>query len=576
MSIPTASAAKIKRLTESECAEWAANPRVNPATGRSIEVNKGTYNAIAKRCEEAYGVVPNGAPGASTSRAPLPKKVGKWKVPQTADEWSKSDIRVRFKRLCAACREFGFITADHLKDSTDFIKIHQILIEHGVIPAAEEAAIAECIVSIIDASVPENVKSIQGRVFTYSLPHYATFVEHAIMNLLRTGHADLDVAQVINNMQLTEFNEYMITGRRGDTEKVTDLLVALEGLKHDIVLMAAPAAAAAAYDLPNSRSRSLPESISQRRVKQMKPKRLAEDPDEYYPWSATEEAAPTDRSRFRSHAKMSEMSPGPSPAPLPPLTPKKRTAMLAELREACTVMKDMISLKRFDRMNKKALQLVVRLGPERAGQQRCYYVKNIYQLWANAAKENKPAKDPLTRASVSEADKNEIMRKVRRLRPDAPDPRNYAQSRDKKLRLAIHQINFNYADIVSEQYQDRTPPPTAATDRGTVGFYNITVRRPVGKRSYLIVDLGFVPSDIELADVGGDANLTSSAVVASIQSLFDSGRLMSSNVIPYECCRIHMGKTMKYWVARTGDSPVANRINLRRWKLMATEVYDAL
>jgi hypothetical protein len=90
------------------------------------------------------------------------------------------------------------------------------------------------------------------------------------------------------------------------------------------------------------------------------------------------------------------------------------------------------------------------------------------------------------------------------------------------------------------------------------------------------VDLGFVPSDIELADVGGDANLTSSAVVASIQSLFDSGRLMSSNVIPYECCRIHMGKTMKYWVARTGDSPVANRINLRRWKLMATEVYDAL
>ena len=172
--------------------------------------------------------------------------------------------------------------------------------------------------------------------------------------------------------------------------------------------------------------------------------------DRYYPWSATEEAAPTERSRFRSHAKLSAMSP--AAAQLPPLTPKKRTAMLAELRAACTVMKDMISMQRFDRMNKKSLQLVVRLGPASpAGQQRCYYVKNIYQLWANAAKDNKPFRDPLTRDTVSPADKDQIMRKVRYVRPDAPDPRGHAQLRDKKLALSIHQINFNYADIVSQE-----------------------------------------------------------------------------------------------------------------------------
>jgi hypothetical protein len=37
-----------------------------------------------------------------------------------------------------------------------------------------------------------------------------------------------------------------------------------------------------------------------------------------------------------------------------------------------------------------------------------------------------------------------------------------------------------------------------------------------------------------------------------------------------------MGKTMKYWVQKTSDSPVARNVNLRRWKMMATEVYDHL
>jgi hypothetical protein len=481
---------------------------------------------------------------------------------------------------------YGFVTDQHMTDARDLARIHQLLIERGdIIPEADEAAIAECIVVLVDASAPAKVKRSQGTLYNITVSEYAALVEHAIITLLRGSQTSLNVAEMTNNLQAAEFEEYMERGRRPDSEKATELLVALEGLRHDIVLMGAPGvpgapgAAEAAYDLPKSRSRSLPESISQRRVKQKKPKRAAEDADEYYPWSATEEAAPTERSRFRSHAKLSAMSP--AAAQLPPLTPKKRTAMLAELRAACTVMKDMISMQRFDRMNKKSLQLVVRLGPASpAGQQRCYYVKNIYQLWANAAKDNKPFRDPLTRDTVSPADKDQIMRKVRYVRPDAPDPRGHAQLRDKKLALSIHQINFNYADIVSQEYQTRTPPPTAAAataaNSGVVGFYNITVRRPVGRQTYIIVDLGFIPSDIELADVGGDANLTSSAVIGNIQALFESGRLMISNVIPYRCCRIHMGKDVKYWVQKTSDSPIARSVNMRRWKMMATEVYDHL
>jgi len=584
MSVAASSAARINRLSEPECGEWAARPTVNPVTKRGILLDGPTYKAIARRCQESYGIAPGGrsSPGASpgASEEALPKTVGRWQVPQTRSEWDKATaIRTLFKKLCVACRMYGFITDRYVTYAKDLIKIHQILIERGgIIPEAAEAAIAECIVVLVDASAPANVKRHLGTVH-YSMSGYEGLVEHAIITLLRGSQINLNVAELTNNLQVSEFNDYMETGSRPDSEKATELLVALEGLAHDIVLMGAPGAAAASYDLPKSRSRSLPESISQRRVKQKKPKRAAEDADEYYPWSATEEAAPTERSRFRSHAKLSAMSP--AAAQLPPLTPKKRTAMLAELRAACTVMKDMISMQRFDRMNKKSLQLVVRLGPASpAGQQRCYYVKNIYQLWANAAKDNKPFRDPLTRDTVSAADKDQIMRKVRYVRPDAPDPREHAQLRDKKLALSIHQINFNYADIVSQEYQTRTPPPTAAAataaNSGVVGFYNITVRRPVGKQTYIIVDLGFVPSDIELADVGGDANLTSSAVIGNIQALFESGRLMISNVIPYRCCRVHMDRDVKYWVQKTSDSPIARSVNMRRWKMMATEVYDHL
>ena len=576
MSVAPSSAVRINRLSEPECGEWAAAPSVNPLTKRGILINGPTYKAIARRCHERYGIAPGAGSSRGASEEPLPRTVGTWKVPQTRGEWTNAaPLHAMFNTLCAACREYGFITDPYLPDARDLIKIHQLLIQRGgIIPEAEEAAIAECIVVLVDASVPEKVKSNRGPM--HMVHEYAVLLNRATIELLSTGRTDFNFANVANNLLVTEFNMYMMTKRRVNNSEITEMLVAIEGLIHDIVLMRTEAPADGKYDLPKSRERSLPESLSQRRVKQLKPKRRADDPDEYYPWSATEEAAPTDRSRFRSHAKLSAMSPGPGPSPSPaPMTPKKRTAMLAELREACAVMKDMISMQRFDRMNKKALQLVVRLGPKRAGQQRCYYVKNVYQLWANAAKEKMPLKDPLTRAPVSEADKNDIMSKVRRLRPDAPDPRDYAAPRDKKLRLGIHQINFNYLDIISEQYRDRTPPPTTATG-GVVGFYNIVVRRSVGKTSYLIVDLGFVPSDIELADVGGDANLTSSAVIGNIQSLFDSGRLMLSNVIPYRCCRIHMGKPMKYWVQKTSDSPIARSINMRRWKMMATEVYDAL
>lgn len=586
MSVAPASAAKIKRLTREQCAEWAANPTTNPVTGRSIEVGKATYEAIAERCKDAFDVVPGapGAPGAAGPSRPrprprkLPKTYKGHRVPQTAEEWRNSDIRARGLRLYEACRRFGFISEDYVRIAKEFGDIVGMLQDHEILPEADAPLVARAIAYVGHLmATPDAVRD--WRRLPRSAYEHTQQIKSDIMALLSGLPASGLVTR--HDLELTMFAEMANFGTTERGERALDQLIAAEALEQEIVLMRAPAPTDAddAYALPASRERSLPESISQRRVKQRKPKARAEDPDEFYPWSATEEDAPTDRSRFRSHAKLSAVSPGPAPspdaAPLAPLTPKKRTALLAELREACTVMRDMISMQRFDRMNKKALQLVVRLGPKGAGQQRCYYVRNAYQLWANAAKEGQTFKDPLTRAPITDAEKDDILRKIRHVRPNAPDPRAHAVPRDPKLALDIQQV-WASTEVIIATSPTTTPPPLSPGD-SRVGFYRLQVTRPVGPTTYIISDLGYVPSEIQLGDVGGDANLTSAAVIASLRDLFDRGRLMASNVPPYRCCRIHLRKPMHYWLAkRTPASPTAGRINLRLWKAFATEVYGAL
>jgi hypothetical protein len=572
MSLPPASADRIRRLNEDDCAAWAYHPTVHPFTGRAININGATYNAIAKRCREAFRIYPANSAGSDgpnrpAANGPLPRQLGIVDVPQTSGAWKGSSTRKYIQRLNEACFTYGFISELYAEMAPDFFQAIQLLTEHDILPDSEKAEFAK-IAADLKAFIaePNNVRRTERKNLYDS--HEAE-MDLAIMQMLRDQPTDVNLAQIREYLQVYDFNMYVRSGNAGYSNSSVDMLVAVEALQHDILLMrAAPGNDGAAYALPESRERSLPESVSQRRAKTKKPRRAAADataPDEYYPWSATEDVAPTDRSRFRSHAKMSAVSAGPQPSPgaspLPPLSPKKRTALLAELREACTVMKDMISMQRFDRMNKKALQLVVRLGAKRgaaaSGNESCYYVKNIYQLWATAAKSNSALKDPLTRVPVTREEQDDIMRKVRYLRPNAADPRDHAIRRDKKLALVVEQV---YADHAG----------------GRVGFYNLLLKRPVGEKSYVVSNLGYLPSDIEPADVGGDANLTSAAVIGNIQALFDSGLLMQSNVVPYRCCSVHIVHKMSYWLQKTSNSPAPHHINMRRWKRMATEVYGAL
>jgi hypothetical protein len=75
---------KIKRMTSKKCEEWALNPTINPLSGASIDpaAPTGVYRKIAERCA-TFGITPNNVP---LLRQRQPKTVGGYHVPQNEDE----------------------------------------------------------------------------------------------------------------------------------------------------------------------------------------------------------------------------------------------------------------------------------------------------------------------------------------------------------------------------------------------------------------------------------------------------------------------------------------------------------
>lgn len=84
----------------------------------------------------------------------------------------------------------------------------------------------------------------------------------------------------------------------------------------------------------------------------------------------------------------------------------------------------------------------------------------------------------------------------------------------------------------------------------------------------MVLDLGYIPADIEPEDMGGALNMSSAVLVNNIRSLFENGRLLVSNKVPYKCCRVHLSKPMKYWLDPDGPKG----INSRRFAAMVQEI----
>ena len=573
MSSP--SIARIQRISREKCEEWAQNPTQNPITGRTIQVNNGVYNALREACAR-FGIrtatgspAADGSPPVQASR--LPARVQGEPMPQTRQAWVRSGLSARGKKIATMILQHNFLSAEYVPECRRLVAMGQLAMEHHLVPAEKESEVAQWIVELNDAISDttriRRARTTTGNAAPLQAAHLRSLMHQAVNELMHGTESTVNIGDVYNDIELLEFrdaieNELPSAG----VIELTDLHISLEALRQEVVLEARAGVFTqdTNFSLAPSRERSLPGSISQRKERAMKPKRSPGDPDEYYPWVNTVEDVPTERSRFRSHAKLSQVSPGPQPspdaAPLAPLTVKKRTAILAELRTACTSLKDAITHQRFDRMNKKNLQLIVQLGANAnaaPGTARCYYVRNLYQLWSEAARNNRRFADPLTRQEITQEEKDDVMRKVRHLRPNAPDPRNYAQRKDNKLSLQIQEIH---------------------SQRDGAHFYHLAVKRPFGRHVIILFDLGLIPANIEMEDVGGDANSTSAAIIGMVQQLFERGRLLLSNTIPFRCCAVNLQKPLQYWVTPEprGNLQLVKGVNIHRVKALAAELYSAL
>jgi hypothetical protein len=505
-------------ITREDCSKWVKKPLINPKTGYSIKPKGPTYNQLKEACKK-YGL--NASPDIFASRT-----VGPYVMPQTKQEWEIFENKFSkiillqngyqiiaeddyaaipyYAEMCELAIELGLCTdCNKVKDLAD--KFHQLMKpDHGnliIKPIQYTSQLAESMLN----EFTENLKKIEQRFIRDGV----TEENLEMFNMIKQ---DL---QKVNYLKAQRYNPPKLNENIIRNIKILPHSGHLYAIERDIKYMQL---VKNLIEKPlfseinaNTRSRSLPESISIDKR--------------------------TERESFRRHSAMSRMTPL-TPAVIESLPQKTRVQLLNDMRAACISMKDNITQKRFDRMHKKALHLVVQLGNQE--KKSCYYVRNIYKLWEYSIKDKKALIDPATRVPVTETEKTDIIKKMTILDKNAVNLDNVKKNipkRDVALALII------------EQEDD---------------YYHLAIMRKFGNTAYLIFDLGCIPSNINSID--DDINISSSTVIANIRKLFDEGKLLISNFAPYTCCTISLQKPKEYW---EGSNRLAN------FKLMSEEIANA-
>lgn len=520
-----ATAKRVQRMSKEKCEEWIKNPHINPLTGAAIRSDtktKGVYQMLEESCFERYGLMP-GTSGAHTIR--MPKNVV---VPKTQAEWDA--LLMHIDKYIRSISDYQFYYAKSKKQFETWKLLLQYGSQNGFVA---EDKMQPNIVKLTDI-LSKEARDIDFNE-TYNYDDYIRIMLRKIMNqenlpalreqlakqskqvelyvyLTAVNHPDVSMFTSMNTMTFNEIYEYFVM---------------IEALVNEIQLQPI-SDNGNVRPLKLSRSRNTPSSMS----------------------DSSSRSRQYDAS-YKSHKALSEMSPISSQ--LTPLPEKKRQQLLQELKQSCVHMKDMITLERFDRMPKKSLQLVVQLGKDE--KKRCYYVRNLYDLWNSAKSENKKLMDPL-RNPITTQEQDEIMKKVKYIDPHAVDLR---KDMERKMDIALKIIPIEMPVNVNGMMMH-------------LPFFQLQVQRTFGKYTFIIVVLGYIPANIEPEDVGGALNLSSAVIIANLQRLFQLGRLMSSNIIPYRCCKIHLRKSVDYWI----DADAPKFISIHRVRLMAEEIEQYL
>lgn len=539
----TPSAISYDQLTKEQCEEWAANPTVNPVTKRKIKRDatdpRSIFVKLTVACEK-YSIrvlddpnVPAPAPTVKMTKEHQKLMLlitNGIRFPVTIEMWESRykdivEILGRMDRINSAyiMIEDSGVVATVLKYYQEAQRTH--MLDLAMYNPRKQVQEFTSNFASIEKRLMHIVKNVPVKVPVFPQTS-SDKVFKAFDDFIENGR-DIQPQLVQIEADARAYADYYdTTGGRHILKQITDL----QTIFHDIQLEKAEHQVITTDEhIPSSRLRSDPASLSASREDRM--------------YSAS----------YKRHSKFSRVSDfqHASPSKVAQLPQKTRQQILKELKDTCTIMKDTITYERFDRMNKKNLMLVVQLGKGEQNKH-CFYVRNIYQVWKQAVKDNKPFVDPLNGVAVTSDEKDAIMQKMRYLKKDIKDPRDIAQHVPKAIKLYFK--------------------PVRHVDRNGVGhmFYEVQVRfnRNVGDYVYVVLRLGYIPAEIEPQDMGGSLNMSSAVLVSHLQQLFDTGRLLVENSAPYKCCRVHLRKPIEYWLDPSGP----NGINKQRFAMMMEEI----
>lgn len=526
------------QYTEELCKEWAKNPTVNPVTGKTIRmdtVKNGVFHKISAACEK-FGVKPPSSMQEKPDKRALYKK-HKLFVPINGYPFPESYIDHRYalrtshqfaekaiqaKMIIRADLIYMNATMTHFKNAKQVSYFEH---EFNTTQANELYAMGEQLEKDLEKLRVDNVMIASNPM---AVNRIADMLWNLVTDYLTHGTQPRDdQLELLENDAVTQ----SVYNKDSAAKVVLKEIKDFREIVHDIQLEKADHEKVEEDEfVPESRIRSSPDSLS-----------------------ASDSRSRKYSDSYKRHSKLSKVSPfaNASPSQVAQLDTKTRQQILKELKVACTILKDTITYESFDRMNKKNLMLVVKLGKGDTNKH-CYYVRNIYNAWKQAVKDNKPFVDPLNGVAVTTEEKDDIMKKMRYIKKDIKDPRDIAQKIPTAVQLYFKLMKHVDADGIIHQ------------------FYEILVRtkRKLGERILIVMRLGYVPADIEPRDAGGALNMSSAVLVSNIKKLFDTGRLFRNNEVPYRCCRIHLRKPIEYWLDPDGPKG----ISMHRFAMMVEEV----
>ena len=592
----------VKKITEKKCNEWAANPLVNPITNAKITHKGPTYNIFESVCKDKFNIQIDETSMANTlaevqanttdaNLPKLPKEIDGISMPQTTNQWNKNELIKEFKKIILLIEnpKIKLLSMYAYENFASYIKICELGLEYHIVPDDKITDVNNYIEKFnyysIETNLPSKLIIIEKKyideneintthIFSkeYLISTYIDSIQLRLLNgNLALTNADEKLYDIMQ--KIASLNYYRLIRDRdlngklanwGSTNNILtnsrsyiNMITSFKNLNDfidELKELDNEKNKAQSVVKTNSSSAKLPPSISRSmRIRQIRiPPQHAEEidsegnkrmrrtmgPDYVKELVTYSEKVKTSRSKFRHHELMSQMTPLDRES-LEPLSDKTRVQLLEELKMLCNEMKDSITGKRFDRMSKKNLHLIVQLGP--SNKKRCYYVRNIYKYWESIAESNIAFRDPETRIAVNDEEKQDIMKKIQYLKKDALNPEKKTRSKDPKLELVINIDSTNT-------------------------FYTFNVKRKIGTLIYTIYNLGVLPAHIDLHSE--NAYYTSEATVANIKEAFDKGRIMTSNFIPYTCCRMHF-KKQPYWEGT--DEEIKHK-----FKLFADEAYGLL